>query len=141
LTIYADTSFFVSLYLPDTHSIEAGQRIAQHPRLWLTPLHGAEWVHAVFQHVFQRKISAREAQQVYRGFEKDRESGLWVKTALPERAFETCIELARRHGGRLGVRTLDTLHVASALELGANRFWSFDQRQTKLAEAEGLRTL
>lgn len=115
--------------------------MAQHPRLWLTALHRAEWVHAVFQHVCQRKISAREAQQVYKLFEQDRESGLWVETDLPERALETCIELAQRHAGRLGVRTLDTLHVASALELGAGRFWTFDERQTKLAESEGLKIL
>ena len=115
--------------------------MAQHPRLWLTALHRAEWVHAVFQHVFQRKISAREAQQVYKDFEQDRKSGFWVETDLPERAFETCIELALRHAGRLGVRTLDTLHVASALDLGAGRFWTFDERQTKLAEAEGLKIL
>jgi predicted nucleic acid-binding protein len=41
---------------------------------------------------------------------------------------------------RLGNRTLDTLHVASALELKAERFWTFDDRQAKLARAAGLRT-
>jgi len=35
--------------------------------------------------------------------------------------------------------TLDTLHVASALELGAERFWTFDERQAKLARAVGLK--
>jgi predicted nucleic acid-binding protein len=38
------------------------------------------------------------------------------------------------------VGTLDTLHVASALELGAERFWTFDERQAKLARAVGLKT-
>jgi len=40
----------------------------------------------------------------------------------------------------LGTRTLDTLHVACALELKAERFWTFDQRQAKLAKAAGLKT-
>ena len=35
--------------------------------------------------------------------------------------------------------TLDTLHVACALELGAERFWTFDARQAKLARAVGLK--
>jgi predicted nucleic acid-binding protein len=36
------------------------------------------------------------------------------------------------------VRTLDSLHVACALELKAERFWTFDDRQARLAEAVGL---
>jgi predicted nucleic acid-binding protein len=138
--IYADTSFFVSLYLPDSHTDEALRRTAQHPRLWLTPLHRAEWAHAVAQHVFQRKISAREAQQVRKDFQGDRAAGLWAETDLPEMAFELCIQLAQRHGARLGTRTLDTLHVAAALELKAKQLWTFDLRQGKLAEAEGLKS-
>ncbi len=46
----------------------------------------------------------------------------------------------QRHAARLGVRTLDTLHVASALELKAEHFWTFDGRQAKLALAAGLKT-
>ena len=141
MTIYADTSVFVSLYLPDAHSKEAQQHMAEHPRVWLTPLHRAEWTHAIGQHVFQHKITSREAQSVYREFERDREAGLWMEISLPERAFEACIARARNRVARIGVRTLDTLHVAIALELQAEHFWTFDRRQSKLAAAEGLKTL
>lgn len=138
MNVYADTSFFVSLYLPDRHSSEAQRRLTEQPRIWLTPLHRAEWTHAIAQHVFQRKMSAREAQRVYRDFEKDRTNSVWAEIDLPDAAFELCIELARRHVSRLGARTLDTLHVAAALELGADHFWTFDERQAKLAKAGGL---
>jgi predicted nucleic acid-binding protein len=37
------------------------------------------------------------------------------------------------------VRTLDRLHVACALELKAERFWTFDRRQSKLARVEDLK--
>ena len=140
MKIYADTSVFVSLYLPDRHSPEAHRRMAQRPVIWLTPVHRAEWTHAIAQHVLQAKISAREAQRVYRDFQHDRARGVWAEVNLPDMAFETCAELARKHGARLGVRTLDSLHVASALELRGERFWTFDERQAKLAEAEGFRT-
>jgi predicted nucleic acid-binding protein len=141
LSVYADTSVFVSLYLPDAHSKEAQQHMASHPRVWLTPLHRAEWAHAIGQHVFQHKISPREAQSVSLEFERDREAGVWIETAVSERSFETCIAMARNRVAKLGVRTLDTLHVALALELGAAHFWTFDRRQAKLAEAEGLKPL
>ncbi len=138
MSTYADTSFLVSLYLTDEHSREAERRMASSPVVWLTPFHVAEWTHAVERHVFRRALSRGEADRLSRRFEEHRESGLWVEVALPESAFVVCAQLARRHGARLGLRTLDTLHVASALELKAERFWTFDKRQKKLARAAGL---
>ena len=141
MNIYADTSFFVSLYLTDLHSIEAERRLTPESRLWLTPLHVAEWTHAIEQHVFRKMISRREADRLEQRFQQHRESRLWIEVALPENALEHCTQLARRHGSRLGVRTLDTLHVAAALQLKAERFGTFDDRRKKLARAEGLKTV
>ncbi len=59
---------------------------------------------------------------------------------FPDSAWDKAILLAHRYCGSLGVRTLDTLHMACALELKAERFWTFDERQAKLAEAVGLET-
>jgi predicted nucleic acid-binding protein len=108
--------------------------------LWLTPLLQAEFAHAVEQQVFQRQISALEASRAYDAFEDDRRFGLLVESPMPEAAFDLAIELARRHVAKLGCGTLDTLHVACALELGAREFWTFDQRQEELAKAVGIST-
>lgn len=140
MSTYADTSFLVSLYIPDRHSPEAERRTASRPVVWLTPFHVAEWTHAVEQQVFRRVVSRTEADGVYERFQQHRESHLWLEIALPESAFDLCAQLGRRHGARLGLRTLDTLHVASALELRAERFWTFDERQKRLARAVGLKT-
>lgn len=139
MSVYADTSFLVSLYLTDAHSPEAERRMASRAVVWLTPLHVAEWTHAVERHVFRRVLSRSEADRFRQLFRQHRESGVWMEVGLPETAFEVCAQLARRHGARLGLRTLDTLHVASALELKAKRFWTFDERQKRLARALGLR--
>jgi len=104
----------------------------------MTPLHVAEWMHAVEQHVFRKASSRREADRFIQLFQNDRSQGLWREVATPERAFKVCAQLAHQYAARLGVRTLDTLHVASALELEAEQFWTFDQRQAKLARAAGL---
>jgi len=141
LNTYADTSFFVSLYLTDQHSAEAERRLQPASRVWLTPLHVAEWTHAIQQHVFRKMISRREADRLAQRFQQHRDSRLWIEVPLPEGAFEHCTQLARRHGAKLGVRTLDTLHVAAALQLKAERFWTFDERQKKLARAAGLKTI
>jgi predicted nucleic acid-binding protein len=137
-TIYADTSFFVSLYLTDRHTAEVERRLRARPSLWMTPLHVAEWAHAIEQHVFRKAISRTEADRLLQRFHEHRAQNLWREAPLPDRAFEVCAELAHRYAARLGVRTLDTLHVASALELKVEHFWTFDARQAKLALAAGL---
>ena len=47
-----------------------------------------------------------------------------------ERQFE---ELSFRHTARHGFRTYDLIHVASALLLGCDTFWTFDMKAARLA--------
>ncbi|HUK25092.1 MAG TPA: type II toxin-antitoxin system VapC family toxin [Terriglobales bacterium] len=117
------------------------QRIISAPALWFTPLHHAEWAHAIAQHVFRGVLSASEAQQMYARLEEDKAARHWLRAAIPEHALDRCADLGRRYGAKLGLRTLDSLHVACALELKAKRFWTFDGRQAKLAKAEGLKVV
>ncbi len=138
LTVYADTSFLVSLYVLDAHSDKAHRRVANHPRIWLTALHRIEWAHAVSQHVFHGQMLAHQARQVFDQFEQDRRTGLWLEATVSDSTFEICFKLARQYIPRVGARTLDTLHIASALELKADRFWTFDARQARLATGGGI---
>jgi len=48
--------------------------------------------------------------------------------------------LLGREMPQLGRRTLDLLHVACALEIGASAFLTFDKRQASLAKRAGLAT-
>ncbi len=139
MNIYADSSFVVSLYLPDEHTPKVERLMRENPRLFLTPLHRAEWAHAIAFQIFQHRISAAESNGLYKLFEKDRRAGAWLETAVPETSFDLAVDLARQHASEIACRTLDTLHVATALELQADDFWTFDQRQAKLAKAVGLK--
>jgi predicted nucleic acid-binding protein len=138
LTTYADTSFFVSLYVKDAHSITADHMLRGGERPPITPLHVAEWTHAVAQQVFRRQMTVTEADRLHRDFHEDRAARIWQTISVPETALEVCTDLGRRYGPKLGVRTLDSLHVACALELKTKLFWTFDIRQRKLARAVGL---
>lgn len=140
MSTYADSSFFVSLYVRDQHTLEARRRLAPGIALWMTPLHVAECAHAIEQHVFRSVASRNEADRVIQFLYDDRSRGLWQEVAIPDRAFDVCAQLAHQYAARLGTRTLDSLHVACALELKAEQFWTFDQRQAKLAQAAGLRS-
>jgi predicted nucleic acid-binding protein len=138
--IYVDSSFLVSHYLQDAHSSKTRQRMASFPQILFTPFQRAELVHAVYQHVFRQVISLPEADNVLKDIEQDCIRGVWVQAEQPLTTFNTCIRIAQKYVATLGVRTLDSLHVAAALELKADVFWTFDERQKRLAEAEGLAT-
>ena len=60
---------------------------------------------------------------------------------LGSEIWEKALILSRRYSAKLGTRTLDLLHVAAALVLKPEVFYTFDMRQHKLARAERLRVL
>jgi predicted nucleic acid-binding protein len=137
--VYADSSFLVSIYVTDIHTPEVSRRLSQHPRLWFTPFHEAEISHAIAQQVFQGRMAEAEAARAHKELSRDCAAGVWALAGFPEATFAKAATLARTHVAKLGTRTLDSLHVAAALELKAERFWTFDERQAKLAKAAGLK--
>jgi predicted nucleic acid-binding protein len=110
----------------------------QLPFVWLTPFNRAELAHALQYQVFRARMTPSQSRLAWDYFEQDCIAGVWILVDLPERIWETGIGLARLYGPTLGVRTLDSLHVACAMELKAQKFWTFDERQARLAEAAGL---
>jgi predicted nucleic acid-binding protein len=137
---YADTSFLVSLYLPDVHSPAAWAALKSRPRLFLTPLHELELINAIQLAVFRKLISRTQAKSVLRDFELDR-GGVFALTPMPIESYARAERLARRHTSTLGTRSLDVLQVATALLLKPDVFFTFDARQGRLATAERLRVL
>lgn len=126
--------------MEDVHSAAAEQRMEENARVYFTPLLAAECSHAIAKQVFYRRISLTDADLIFDTLKRDRAEGLWLETAIPENAFEVCADLGRRYAPKFGMRTLDTLHIACALELKAEQFWTFDERQAKLAKAQGMKT-
>lgn len=53
--------------------------------------------------------------------------------------WRSCRELSDRFALATGCRTLDALHVATALILGVRVFVTFDVRQRELAREAGLK--
>ena len=140
MTAYPDTSFLVSAHLSDAHSSQADQLMFQyHSSLVLTPLHELEFSNAVELAVFRRAITATQATKRRADFDQD--VAHWTLHPIPGDTFARAVTLARRHTARRGTRSLDLLHVAAALALGAEAFLTFDHRQYRLAKAEGLRAL
>jgi predicted nucleic acid-binding protein len=138
LSIYVDSSFLVSRYIEDSHSSKVDHVLAEKPSVGLTPFNIAELSNAIFRQAFLKRLEVSKAQLAWGDFEQDCSTGIWVLLAFPDHAWETSVELAHQHGPTLGVRTLDLLHIACAVELNADAFWTFDERQARLARAVGL---
>ena len=140
MIVYADSSFLVSSYTADAHSTEADNRRAQSPTILITPFVRAELCTALHQQVFQRRVSLAQANGAWQDFEQDANNGTLTRIDFPLAALNRTVDLAKRFAPTLGVHTLDSLHVACALELKVQKFWTFDDRQARLAQAIGLDT-
>jgi hypothetical protein len=106
---------------------------------FVTTLGELEVVNAFGLRVFRKEVSAEEAQESMADFEKDLRDGVLQLRRLEESFFERARKLSRQTTPKLGIRTADLLHVAAALELGADFLYSFDQQQRKLARVYRLK--
>ncbi len=148
---YADSNFFTRLYLPTPGSpVATALFLAAREMNWPLPitwLHRAEVVNALELNVFtsqfrgQTRISTQNAAIAQATFREDvrRSDFLRVAPLAPEKLQETFEELSLRHTARHGFRTYDILHVASALLLECDTFWSFDAKACRLADLEGMK--
>ena len=135
---YADTSLLASLYLNDARAAES-VTLLRTISIPVTVLGRIELFNALQLAVFRRQILAAEAAALRATIEQDLASGVLRMTPLPARVFERAEALVASHSAALGARSLDVLHVATAVELGANVFLTYDARQAALARAAGLK--
>jgi predicted nucleic acid-binding protein len=140
-SVYVDPSALIKLYLNEPESRAMA--------VWRTRLGGTiavthhgrvEVVNALGLAVHRGKLTPDALEHALQAFEDDFAGGRLRQADLLWRAtFTRAAELSRRHARTIGVRSLDVLHVASALELGLRHFATFDERQQNLARAAGLR--
>jgi predicted nucleic acid-binding protein len=137
---YADTSVLVSLYTLDANSTRAAalMKEIQEP-VFLTPFGELELTNALELRVFRRELTAAQRDAARLVFRQDIAAGVYLLKPMPTAVFETAQRIARARTAKLGVRTLDILHVASALVFEASRFHTFDVRQEELASQAGLK--
>ncbi len=141
MNAYADTSFLISLYSLDSNSPEAASEVDRlNPTVLLTPFGELELANALELKIFRKEVGVSEVRAAQARMREHTETGFFSLQPMPTTVYDRARQIARRRTAHLGLRTLDILHVASALLLRAEAFLTFDQRQLQLARAEGLRT-
>ena len=144
---FPDTSFLCALYVRQDHSPEA----AAHFKALPEALHVSSLMLYEFRQSarFQVWLHTRDKNKGYPQAIADTALGklqanLEAGAVVPitadwpdvHRLAET---LSKRHTMTGGHRSLDVLHVATALHLGAREFLTSDTNQRKLAAAEKLK--
>jgi predicted nucleic acid-binding protein len=141
LISYLETSFLVSLYTRDANSAAAAACIHEAGGPFpLTSFGEVELTNAIELRLFRREITAAEERAALADVASHLASGVFSALPTPAVMYDMARQLSRKHTAALGTRTLDILHVASALVLEAKSFYTFDRKQAQLARAAGLAT-
>jgi predicted nucleic acid-binding protein len=140
---YADPSALLKLYIHEPASAAmSAWRSRTKGALPVTPHGRLEIVNGICLAGFRKIISAEALSDAIVSFDEDLAEGRFVDADILWRAtLRRARELSRAHTPALGCRTLDVLHVATAMELGLRYFVTFDSRQRQLAKAAGLKPL
>ena len=137
--IYLDTGCLVKLYYPEPDSQKVTALVVGKP-ICFNPLHELEFTNALHLKLFHHSASPAQVQAALGLVRVDVKSGVLLPAVANwEKIFRSATELAQQHSGSFGCRSLDVLHCAAALVLGAGEFVSTDARQQQLASAMGLK--
>lgn len=140
MRIYFDTSFLSSLYVPDSNTPAAVAAVQPASAVKLvTHLTELELRSALQLRVFRKELTPPSAAAAQAIWQKNLGDGHFHLCALPETWSQRSHAIAKEYTARLGIRTLDLIHVACALELGADTLFSFDEKQRRLARELKLR--
>ena len=139
----ADSSLVVALYLNEADSVRADVACASvAPPIRLTDLHRVEISNAFQRAVKNGRISAEQAELLWHDFTADVLAGRFEIVAIDHATvFARTLALTQKHTAITGTRSLDLIHIATALEIGATDFLSFDNRQRQTAISEGLKVI
>lgn len=141
MATYADTSFLFSLFVHDANTAAALAWLEKHPvPIPLTDFQRCELENAIRLAVFRRSIDSAAAAEALRTLEADVAAGnLFEQNATSSDLFAAAGRIGAAHTSRLGIRTLDLLHLGLAVHLRSKLFLTFDARQREGAKAVGLR--
>ena len=145
---YPDTSFLCSLYRSQDFSVPAlAYYKGMTEVLQVSRILEFEFLQAIQLQVF---LHSHDRKRGYHSKEADTMITLWESDLLSgsvklipcdlDAVLRQATAIARAHTAAGGHRSLDILHLATAVHLGAKEFLSFDQRQIALAKHLGLGT-
>jgi predicted nucleic acid-binding protein len=140
---YVDPSALLKLYIhePESAAMNAW-RTRVRGTLPLTLQSRLEIANGIALAAFRKAITTGAMADALLSFEEDLAGGRYAEIDVLWRAtLRRAADISRTYTPTLGCRSLDVLHVATALELGLRDFVTFDGRQRQVARAVGLKSI
>lgn len=141
--LYIDTSVMVKLYVKENHSFDVSRWIKKNNEaIPLTGIHELEFVNAINLKRYRSEISEGDIRLITARFTEHEHRGVYYRPQIDwSDIFFNAAALSKTRTAKTGSRSLDILHVASALSIRAGQFMTFDDRQSELASIAGLRII
>lgn len=141
--IFADASFLVALFAGTEHSKEARQWWKRsHAVITISSLVLFEAQHSIRSLHLSRKIKRADARWANEHMTRRILEGMVeVRELSNKRVYPAARRLSIHYGENRSFGAMDIVHVATAQELAARGFLTFDNRQRELAEAEGMHVM
>ena len=140
--IYLDSSALLDLYLKRPRYVDIQNKLIERAEPFvISQLAEIEFHSVLGRLVYQKSISIYTRNEVLQTLSIDCDLGAARidKSIDFSEIIKFAIRLTKKP--KYKAKTMDTLHVASAVLLGADLFIGFDADQSELAEAEGLNVL
>lgn len=141
MIVYFDTSALIKLYYPEAESEVLAEWIREnHIVISISQFHEIELCNALALKLFRNEISQDQFEMLLDCLVQDKGYGVLSGLHLNfSDVLTSAADLSRRHTRSIGCRSLDIIHVASAITGNFEHFLSFDRRQNVLAEKSGLK--
>jgi predicted nucleic acid-binding protein len=135
--VYADTSVLFALCHPaDPFFAVVNKRDSRHhPQLFYPP-----WLRFEVRHSLTVHRKSEEGEAAWRALLAAERSFVGVRENWLS-VIQLAGELSAQHGRKILCGGMDVLHVASAVKLEAEEFWTCDEDQAEFARATGLKVV
>lgn len=143
MEVYFDTSALIRLYVTEDHSDAVAAYVTSRGlSVAIHGLHELELENGLRAKAFRKEMTATQCREVLARFAKDVNDRLFVKPPVnwPD-VFREARHMSSAITGRSGCRSLDILHIATAMYWKCSLFVSLDDRQIKAASMAHLKVV
>lgn len=141
--IYVDTSAIVKLYIREPGSVQVSEWLKKNNEpIPLTGLIELEFNNALKLKQFGNELNGGEFEKIISLMHEHEKIGVYYRPVMdwPD-IFSFAINHSKTHTQDCGSRSLDILHVGSALAIQTETFLTLDTRQAQLADKAGLKII
>ena len=141
--IFVDTSAIVKLYIKEPGSVQVSEWLKKNNEpIPLTGLIELEFINALKLKQFRDEINSDEFEKIVSLLYEHEKKGVYYRPTMDwPNVFSFAFGLSKNHTQDCGARSLDIVHVGSALTIKAETFLTLDVKQAQLADKAGLKTI